>query len=123
MEMGIVAPANAEKPISWTRAGRCGRSNDTQSIDISPPLLCTKCAVLTGPIVDYPEEKVTQECGKLRVQFQTSRPAHEPRHHSPESIDRPRTKDEINLCRYKGCILNDESAQGDAHDDIIRNKP
>ena len=122
--MGIVAPAKAEKPMNWMSAGRCGRSRNMHSAQVSQMFAISGLLdVHTIPVVDDPEKKVTKELGEFSVQLQPSRPPHEPRYHPPKSIDRPCAENGVDLSRHEPRVVDDERTHSNAHYDIVGNQP
>lgn len=75
---------------------------------------------LTRPMFDHPQEEVTQKGRKLIVQFQSSRPIHEPFNSALQSSDGIETQDFTDLFGNPGSIVDNVKPKRDSNNHIVR---
>lgn len=76
-----------------------------------------------SPIVNDPEEKVTKKCCKFRIEFETSRPVHQPYDRALKPFDGPGTEDPVHLRGNQSGIFDDVGPKRDANDHVVCNQP
>jgi hypothetical protein len=71
-------------------------------------------------MIDDPKEEVAQESGQLIVEFQPRRPFHEPRYGSLQCRNRIHAKYLTDILCYRGAVVDNIGAEGDADNDLDR---
>lgn len=75
------------------------------------------------PIVDDPQEEVTQKLGEVVVELQASRRFRQPRYHTLKPVDGISVDHAVHLVGHEVGVLDDVGAQCYTDDDVVRDKP
>ena len=76
-----------------------------------------------GPVLDDPEEEITEEGSKFGVEFEATRVGHEPSNHALEAVDGKFTEDVAQKVRSCQNVVVDEATKSEANNHIVRDQP